>query len=206
MNIVISDIISGLKHRTRDSKTIVGYKSKMKRIGEILEHNIPNINNHPDYTDPFIRDNEGNPLNYNGTNIKQFRFPITKFTFETIIALLTIESREVSTKKRKANEIENDDNIDSDLIIDTTNNSSNSNENENEEIIIADSFAPAKDIATISAGSLGNYKSALKWFYNYEDENMEKVKYAFPEDFDDIFKDCMKSYKRDIGRKRTIGK
>jgi hypothetical protein len=64
---------------------------------------------------------------------------------------------------------------------------------------------PAKDYATVSAQTYQNYKSALKWFHEYNCVSFGKVGVVFPAEVDKACKAAIASYKRDIGSKKRRG-
>ena len=126
-NINISKVIVGLTQRSRDSKTIAGYKCKIKRVGEILENNLHNLASIENYEDPFIRENNNNNgiAYYPDTNIRKLKLPMTRFIFDSIIGLLTTDTNlSKSAKKRKHDETtdhianeDDDDDFNEEIII-----------------------------------------------------------------------------------------
>ena len=64
---------------------------------------------------------------------------------------------------------------------------------------------PGADVATVSAGTMGIYKSALKWFHRWEDSSIGKGKVAFDPALDEMLGILTTAYKRDIGNKRRRG-
>ena len=76
-------------------------------------------------------------------------------------------------------------------------NSNNDNNNSN--------MNPAAKIATVSAQTYQNYKSALKWWHKYDNPEWGKVGYPWPGDVDDAINIQIASYKRDVGLKKRAG-
>lgn len=64
---------------------------------------------------------------------------------------------------------------------------------------------PAKNKRTVSAQTYQNYKSALKWWHEFDSVDMDKVGHIFPAETDKAINTCIKSYKRDVGEKKRAG-
>jgi hypothetical protein len=64
---------------------------------------------------------------------------------------------------------------------------------------------PAAKVATVSAQTYQNYKSALKWWHKYDSPECGKVGYPWPGDVDDAINIQIASYKRDVGLKKRAG-
>lgn len=61
---------------------------------------------------------------------------------------------------------------------------------------------PDQNVATISAGAMGNCFSAQKWWHKYE--ALSKTSWTVPSEIDEVIKRMIKSYKKDIGEKRRV--
>jgi hypothetical protein len=64
---------------------------------------------------------------------------------------------------------------------------------------------PGKNKITVTAQTFQNYKSALKWWHEYDSVAMEKVGCHWPELNEDHLKKALGSYRRDIGNKKRRG-
>lgn len=177
------------KNRARDEKTISGYLSKVKRIGDLLENNFHLLKTEMFCeNDPFIRSEDGVIQYYSNTKMRILKLPMNLKTFSNLCGLLTIDtSLPRVAKKRKIEEI---DETQTDMIpIQSINQSS-----------------PSKDSPTITVGCLGGYKSAIKWFHKFAgDENIQKEVFVFNPELDFEFQEIIKGYKRDVGDKKLRG-
>jgi hypothetical protein len=70
---------------------------------------------------------------------------------------------------------------------------------------VVDVQNPAKQKQTVSAQTYKNYKSALKWFHEYDCPAFNKEGVRWPDDVDSKVKTQLNSYKRDIGAKKRLG-
>jgi len=64
---------------------------------------------------------------------------------------------------------------------------------------------PGKDKVTVSAQAYQNYKSALRWWHQYDCPSMNKVGCPWPGDADMALCASIATYKRDVGSKMRIG-
>lgn len=64
---------------------------------------------------------------------------------------------------------------------------------------------PAKDLPTISAGTMKNFKSALKWFHEFEDLEIGKKGCPWSQEVERQCKTIINGYKRDVGLKKRKG-
>ena len=64
---------------------------------------------------------------------------------------------------------------------------------------------PGKDKVTVSAQAYQNYKSALRWWHQYDCPSMGKVGYPWPGDVDMALCASIATYKRDVGSKKRNG-
>lgn len=78
------------------------------------------------------------------------------------------------------------------------------NENEDVEVEAADTN-PGKNKVTITAGSMMNFVSAIKWFHKFVNAEMGKEKYYVSAEVNDELKIMTATYKRDVGEKRKTG-
>ena len=64
---------------------------------------------------------------------------------------------------------------------------------------------PAKNKITMSAQSLQNFASALKWYHKYENTSMNKIPYSMSVEVKAKLKALTDSYKGDISSKKARG-
>lgn len=64
---------------------------------------------------------------------------------------------------------------------------------------------PGADLVTVSSQTYQNYKSALKWWHQYDCPSMAKIGYPWPSDVEMGLKSAIATYKRDIGSKKRRG-
>ena len=70
---------------------------------------------------------------------------------------------------------------------------------------LADSTNPARNVQTVSSQTYQNYKSALKWWHEFNCLSMDKIGVPFPADVDAAVNKAIASYKRDVGSKKRRG-
>jgi hypothetical protein len=68
-----------------------------------------------------------------------------------------------------------------------------------------DAMNPSRNKRTVSAQTYQNYKSALRWWHTYNNPEMEKVGYPWPEELNNIIAIQISAYKRDVGAKKRQG-
>ncbi len=64
---------------------------------------------------------------------------------------------------------------------------------------------PAKNIATVCAQTYSNYRSAVKWWHETTDIDLDKIGVPWPDEVARALKVCCASYKRDVGDKKRRG-
>ncbi len=86
------------------------------------------------------------------------------------------------------------------------NNKRNNNNVRNNQVAgEATSLDPGKDIATVTAQTFQNYKSALRWWHEFGSAEMDKVSSPWPTNIDSAIVKCIATYKRDVGIKKRRG-
>ncbi len=172
-------IMQGQAIRTRAARTRKMYLSLLKKMMGLLLK-VPELK-----AEAFEFDTEGNFLYHSGDahDIKLLKFPMSQTVARRLFALISIDPTLVR-KKRNRQHLENQEgNQVTDLATDN----------------------PAKDVPTVTAQSYSNYRSALKWWHELEDETCGKQAFPWPTDVSQSLQATIHSYKRDIGDKKRRG-
>jgi hypothetical protein len=222
---VLDSVIRGQAERNVLEVSRNGYLSKMKVITELLEK-VPELK-----AQALELDANGNARKYKGeaSNILRLKLPMSPETAQALFALISIDT--TLPKKRKRVRQKNDgdhinDNAPSGDASVTAATGEQEGEVQEEQESVASTPTnegdhaaaavvgremreyirnPAKDYVTVSSQTYQNYKSALKWWHEYDCLDMEKVGSVFPAEVDKVCKTSIASYKRDVGSKKRRG-
>jgi hypothetical protein len=132
------------------------------------------------------------PLKHIGPakQIYKLKFPVTTRVASLLFSQVSIDTELVNRKRKRLEESESDES-DDDII---------------EVNDLDDLRDPSKDLQTVSAQTYQNYKSALKWWHEFEDiELCNKPSFIWPEEIDVVIKKKTKAYKRAVGLKKRRG-
>ena len=180
-------IVQQQKRTSVMSSTVLQHMSRVKVLTRVL-WKIKELREEAFELDPVTR----KPLRYIGdaSDIYRLKLPISVRVATLLFAQVSIDGDLVLRKRRNIDESDNDDPInDNQLIVD-----------------LGAVRTSGRNIRTVSAQTYQNYKSALKWWHEYEDtELLDKTSSIWPTDVDTELKTKIKSYKREVGIKKCIG-
>lgn len=169
-------VVEGQGLRNILDKSISCYLSKCKVMTELLNKN--NVIR----ARALLIDEQGNALKHTGlaSRVFKLRLPMEVETAKLLFAMLSIDT---SLPKRKRPEMG--------VTLSATH--------------ITDPRNPAADQVTVSAQTYQNYKSALKWWHEYDSAEMDKTSEPWSAELDTCIRQRIASYKRDIGTKKRKG-
>ncbi len=204
--IVLQQVAQGQAERNILDKSKKGYLGKMRVMTGLLNK----LENRATF---LVFDEENNPVYYTGSADKIIKMvlPMEKNIGQLLFAMLSID--DTLPKKRKA-AVEVIDLADGDapppvtappIIINDNNNRRRRNNSNRDEQTVDDALNPGKDKVTVTAQTYQNYKSALKWWHEFDCPIMDKIGVPWPAEVDNAIKKAIASYKRDVGDKKRRG-
>jgi hypothetical protein len=171
-------IVEGQGERNIVANSIKNYISKVKVMTKMLTK-------FPDIRENALETDEEGRLMFHtgaGSGIHVIRFPMTGVTVKELFAMISADET-LPTKKRRR---EDDIDLEACELIDDSNN-------------------PAANKVTVTAQSFQNYKSALRWWHEYDCPRMNKKGSPWSESADAAARSAIATYKRDIGSKKRRG-
>lgn len=193
---LLNQVAAGQQQRNISSGSIAAYLSKMRvltcKINEIDDLRL----------DALEFDINGNPLRHTNaaSEVLKLKLPMTVETGQLLFAALSIDGS-LPRKRRHAGLIPQqarEDELEQQDVIDLPQVQLATPTNINQLNI-------AENILTVSAQSYQNYKSALKWWHEYNNADYDKVGVNFPSDVDKAINSQIASYKRDVAKKKRRG-
>jgi len=177
---LLSQVAAGQKQRNISDVSIRGYLYRMHVLSRKLNE-IEDIR----FT-ALEMDADGNPLKHSNAaqNVYKLKLPIEVETAQLLFAALSIDG----SLTRKTRTPVNVPDLPADGIEQVT-----------------DYRNIAANISTVTAQTYQNYKSALKWWHEYECLELDKVGSTFPAEVDKAINCCIGTYKRDVASKRRRG-
>ena len=138
----------------------------------------------------FELNEDGNALMHNGKAkaIHKLQLPIDVATAKRIFALISVDE-ELPKKKRRTTRT-----------IDEV-----STAEDDSQILTERQLNHGKTRVTVTAQTYQNYKSALRWWHQYDSPQLDKVGYIWPPEVDRVLACAIATYKRDIGIKKRDG-
>lgn len=178
----LDGIAKGQNRRTVLKDTDKIYLSKMNVMGNII--------NSSDFRGEALQlMSDGGPAKMHigdALNIPQLILPMNEKNAMRLFAAIATDTSLPRNKKRNRDAAEEQDNIaDGDEVMDPSN--------------------PSERLQTVTAQTYQNYKSALKWWHEHDDERRDKVGSPWPSNVDSRIQQQIKSYKRDVGIKKRQG-
>jgi len=200
----LRSVAASQEKRNVNDKTINNYLSKMKVLTNIL-NNIDDLR-----SDVLVLNDRGEAEKHTGRakEIYKLKFPVTAETGQYLFAAISIDGN-LPRKRRISQVVVEVDVEEEERLL----NDDGIEENEDEVVeiiqssILADGqeINPGDNIATVSSQTYQNYKSALKWWHKYNNEEWEKIGYPFPSAVDEQINCQIATYKRDVGKKKRRG-
>ena len=188
----------GLRARHIEQKTVSGYLSKVKNMGEVLAAHYEVTPSSDD--DPFVRD-EDNKLQFHpGTRIYKLQLPMSEKVMTDLFTLLTLKKMEPAGKRRRSAggaAIQSNDSDEEEEEED--------NDGMTEEAADVDISDPAESYATMSTGTFNGYQAALKWWHAHSSTTMEKEFAKYDTSCDCKLRVLKRGYKKSVGRKKQVG-
>jgi len=127
-----------------------------------------------------------------------------KLLFGMISVDDTLPTRNKRTNRNNNNTLNNDTMID-DAATNTDDIIMEEGNQPEAAVVLATDLNPAKNKVTVSSQTYQNYKSALKWWHEFESPDMEKIGKPWPREVDVALKKAIATYKRDVGDKKRRG-
>ena len=179
---LLSQVAVGQKQRNISDVSIKGYLYRMHVITRKLDE-IEDIR-----LTALEMDADGIPLKHSNAahNICKLKLPIEVEAAQLLFAALSIDGSLTRKTRAQANVPE----VQADII---------------EQQQVTDYRNIAANISTVTAQTYQNYKSALKWWHEYDSVEFDKVGSPFPAEVDKAINCCIGTYKRDVASKRRRG-
>ena len=170
-------IVQGQAERNILDTSIQGYISKLKTLTKII-YEREELRAHA-----LESDDSDNILCHSGlaNKVYKLKLPMQVETAKQLFALISVDT--TLPRKRKISELGNN------FVDEPINN------------VDVDTRNPSAGKVTVSAQTYQNYKSALKWWHEYDCPAMDKIGYIWPVEVDSALKKCIVAYKRDIAVK-----
>ena len=187
----------GLRARHIEAKTVSGYLSKVKSMGEVLaaHYEVTPLSD----DDPFIRDEDNNLQFHPGTRIYKLQLPMSEKVMTDLFTLLTLKKIEPPGKRRRSAggaAIQSNDSDEKE---------EEENDDMNDEAANVDISDPAESYATMSTGTFNGYQAALKWWHTHISTSMEKDFAKYDTNCDSKLRVLKRGYKKSVGRKKQVG-
>lgn len=178
-------IVEGQGSRTVLANTHDEYLSKVRVITRLMVKHLDI------FKDALVLDEDGAPTYHSGqaNKVHKIALPLLVTDAQRLFGIISVDETLPSKRKRG-----NVDNVD---VINEGNNNNNFDE--------TDPRNPARNVVTVSAQTYQNYKSALKWWHELNNEPMDKVGCLWPIDVDKALVKAIAAYKRDVGQKKRKG-
>jgi len=190
---VLDGIARGQRIRTVKTNSHSTYLSKMRVMSRILwsiEETRATI---------FHLEDDGQPKEHTGDarGVYKLRLPISAITAQRLFAAISIDPTLARKKKRKANDDESSEEEDMEL---------EGVHNVEPTDPVPDVINPGQNIVTCRSQTYQNFKSALKWWHQHHNEiDHDKIGCEWPADVEQVLKQQVQSYKRDVGEKKRSG-
>jgi len=191
---VLDAVARGQRIRTVKSNSHTTYISKMRVMSRIL-WSIQEIRQSALFLTP-----DGQPQEHTGdaTGVYKLKLPISVSTAQRLFAAISVDPT-LAKKRIRRNVV--DDGTDDDAVPDPTGiHAIGPND------IVPDNINPGRDVATCRSQTYQNYKSALKWWHEHHNVvNRDKEGSPWPLEVEQVLKQQVQSYKRDVGEKKRKG-
>ena len=193
---LLSHVAHGQTQRTVRGGTKSQYAGKVKIMTKILNSDeqlrVKALETVQTVNGPVAKKHTGT-----AKNIYKLKLPITTEVAQLLFAAISIDDS--LPKKRKRTYEENDV---GEILEACDNQYDEADDLLSEEV---DPRNPAKNKHTVTGQTYQNYKSALKFWHQHDDPDMDKVGYPWPPDVDFVLHQSIASYKRDVGIKKRMG-
>jgi hypothetical protein len=135
----------------------------------------------------FVHNENGQIVWYKGqiANIRQLKMPISPDVIKLLFAAISKDGSLARSSRKTAG--------------------SDPSESSQQQADVLDFDADSSQIVTVAAQSYQNYKSGLKWFSTYDNQEWGENGSIWLPECDEVFKVACASYKRDVGAKKRDG-
>ena len=179
---LINQISQSQNERNILEKSKKTYLSKCKVMTEILNEHVQSIRE-----DALELNRDGSPVYHTGDakRVIKLKLPMSPDIGMILFTLISIDPTLPKKRKRRGVEVE-----------------------EEVEVVIDAATDPSeigRNVATVSAQTFQNYKSALKWWHEFTCTSYDKQGVGWPEALDKAINLKINSYKKDIGIKKRNG-
>jgi len=203
---VLDAVARGQRIRTVKANSHNHYICKMRVMSRIL-WSIEEIRNSVFHLMP-----DGQPQEHTGkaAGVYKLKLPISVTTAQRLFAAISVDPTLVKKKKKRRHN-QSVDSVDS-----NQEDGDDEEEGHVEEAtglpaigpddVVPDVINPGKDVETVKSQTYQNYKSALKWWHEHHNiTEHDKEGCPWPADVEQVLKQQVQSYKRDVGEKKRKG-
>ena len=189
----LEHVIQGQAERNVMKATQSHYLSKLRVMTGLLNEAEPAIRNEAlEIVDGDVRKHTGD-----AKHIYVLKLPMSADTAKLLFAYISINRHLAKSSRRKKKR--------SSFEINQENACTTSAPSTGDSIMNERDLNPGQNVVTVSAQTYQNYKSALRWWHEYDSPNMSKVGHVWPVEVDRAICAAIATYKRDIGLKKRNG-
>ena len=194
-------VIEGQNERTIMNKSKLNYLSKLRTLSKVVMRNIDL------FQDAIVVDENGAVQMHPGQayGIVMFNIPMDQADVQKIFALISVDSSLAKKRKRVVVVEEDGDEEGVAEDVDEADVDEEAEDDPGNEIIVCDPRDPAKNKITCSAQGYQNFKSALKWWHELTNADLQKVGALWSAEANKKVVNAIASYKLDVGRKKREG-
>jgi len=190
---VLDAIARGQRIRTVKENSYGTYISKMRVISRKLWA-MENIR-----AEVFHLKPDGQPQVHKGDckKVYKLKLPVSASTAQRLFAALSVDP--LLVRKRKRNQDSSSDDESADPVPPGIYGVGPND-------VVPDVINPGRNVATCKSQTYQNYKSALKWWHEHHNVvDRDKEGCPWPAEVEQVLKQQVQSYKRDVGEKKRAG-